>query len=97
MQQATAALSTTLIDMGNFCSDMLKLWLKLHEATQNAPVRLPEYPLAYKLVVAIGRLRDVFKTTIVSVSETMSKSDKMREPLLQSPQQASMTEANGDR
>jgi hypothetical protein len=48
-------------------------------------------------VVTIGRLRDVFWTAIVTVSETMSKSDNMREPLLQSPQQASMTEANRDR
>ena len=76
---------------------MLKLWLTLHDSTQHAPVRLPKYSHTHKLVVAIGRLRDVFWTAIVTVSETMSKSDNMREPLLESPQQASMTEANRDR
>ncbi len=46
-------------------------------------------------LVLSGRLRDVFGTAIVS--ENMSKSDNMREPLLQSPQQASMAAAEGDR
>ncbi len=86
-----------LIDMESFCADMLKLWLKLHEATRKALVRLPRHALTHTSFGSIrasqGRLQDCY----CHVSENMSKSDNMREPLLQSPQQASIAGADGDR
>lgn len=74
----------------------LKPCLKLHEAAQNALVRLPKHTHKRWLSLS-GRLWDVFRTAIVSINEDMSKSDNVRETLLHSPQQASMTEADGDR